>query len=224
MVRLLRMDWYNEIKFFSSTDFASIVDYLNKEIEQGKTILPDSSSILNAYALTPLSSVKVVILGQDPYPTPGHAHGLAFSVQPHVKPLPKSLQNIFKELVNDIGCTYPSNGSLVPWTEQGVLLLNTSLTVVAGKPNSHSNIGWSKLVNETIQLISKKKENVVFILWGANAQAKSALIDSRKHHIIKSPHPSPLSAHRGFFGSKPFSKTNAYLCEASLKEIDWELR
>jgi uracil-DNA glycosylase len=162
---------------------------------------------------------KVLILGQDPYPTPGHANGLAFSVRPDVHPLPRSLKNIFRELVDDIGCPYPLNGDLTPWTEEGVLLLNTSLTTEPFKPNAHKNLGWEELAKEVVLALSEDTKRRVFILWGRNAQAYEQYVDQSKHLVIKSAHPSPLSANYGFFGSKPFSKANAYLKDP----INWSL-
>lgn len=216
------MNWLDKISFFNS-DFHDVMDKIGNEITAGKTIFPKPEEMLNAYMYTSLNEVKVVILGQDPYYN-GTAHGLCFSVTPDTKPLPKSLQNIFKELVDDIDCKYPSNGSLIPWAKQGVFLLNTSLSVEATKPNSHQDFGWGGLVSETLKTISSERKDVVFILWGANAQAKKFYIDKRKHFIVESPHPSPLSAYRGFFGSKPFSKTNDFLLSVDKKPIDWDLQ
>mgnify|MGYP002621018734 CR=1 FL=1 len=184
-------------------------------------VWPKGSQIFNAFEKCPFNEVKVVILGQDPYPTPGHAHGLCFSVQEHVRPFPKSLNNIFKEIKDDIGKDVPNNGSLVRWAEQGVFLLNTVLTVNAGDPNSHKNFGWKTFTNRVIQEISNKLEGVVFLLWGAQAQKKIELIDTTKHHILKSVHPSPLSAHRGFFGCKHFSKANELLISQGKSPINW---
>ncbi len=195
--------------------------FLVGEMQAGKVILPEPKLWFNALNTTPFDQVKVVILGQDPYPTPGHAHGLCFSVLPQVKPLPKSLQNIFKELKDDTGIDHFANGCLQGWAEQGVLLLNAVLTVEAGKPNSHQGKGWETFTDAVVHAISQKRENVVFLLWGAYAQKKGRIIDPRRHHILKAPHPSPLSAHRGFFGCRHFSHTNAYLSEQGLAPIDW---
>ena len=170
-----------------------------------------------------MDEVKVVILGQDPYPTLGHAHGLCFSVLPAVNPLPKSLQNINKELYNDCGVDNSHTGYLLPWAKQGVLLLNAVLTVEAGKANAHQGKGWEQFTDKIIELVNNECEHVVFILWGAYAQKKGRHIDITKHLVINDPHPSPLSAYRGFFGSKPFSKTNAYLVSHGKKPIDWQL-
>ncbi len=197
--------------------------FLERQERDGKTILPAKAQRLNALNSTPLHHVKVIILGQDPYPTIGHAHGLCFSVQPHVTPLPKSLININKELLSDVGVDNAHTGYLQPWAEQGVLLLNAVLTVEAGKPNSHQNRGWEKLTDAVIREINAQTEHCVFILWGAYAQKKGKLIDRNKHLVIESPHPSPLSAHRGFFGSAPFSKTNQYLKHHKNTEINWQL-
>lgn len=213
------MNW-TDLPFFTSDTYATIADRLAEDMNAGKSVLPEVSNIMRALDKTPLDSVKVCILGQDPYPTKGHANGLAFSVNKNVSPLPKSLQNIYKELYTDVGVTRCS-GDLTDWAEQGVLLLNTTLTVIEGEANSHSNIGWSKLTDEVVKTLSKNKEGLVFILWGKQAQAKEYMIDAAKHLVLKSAHPSPLSAYRGFFGSKPFSKTNDYLKGRRNTPIDW---
>lgn len=197
--------------------------FLQSEKAAGKTILPAGNLWFNALNSTPLKQVKVVILGQDPYPTPGHAHGLCFSVLPEVKPLPKSLLNINKELLDDLGIDNSHTGYLQPWAEQGVLLLNAVLTVEAGKANAHQNQGWEGFTDEIIAQVNQHCENCVFILWGAYAQKKGAKIDADRHLVIKTPHPSPLSAYRGFFGSKPFSKTNQYLQLHGKSPINWQL-
>ena len=197
--------------------------FLKREKEEGKLILPKSSQWFEALNLTPLNKVKVVILGQDPYPTPGHAHGLCFSVLPDVKPLPKSLININKELYDDLKIDNSHTGYLQPWAEQGVLLLNSVLTVEARKSNSHKEMGWETFTDKIIKIVNKKCEDVVFILWGSYAQKKGKNIDSSRHYILKAPHPSPLSAHRGFFGSRPFSKTNEYLTSKGRGAINWQL-
>ena len=187
-----------------------------------RTIYPDMYDIYAALHLTEFAKTKVVILGQDPYHGPGQAHGLSFSVKPGV-PAPPSLQNIFKELHDDLGCYIPNNGHLVKWAEQGVLLLNTVLTVRANSPNSHRGKGWEIFTDRVISLLNEREQPVVFILWGSHAQAKLPQIDTTKHFVIRSPHPSPLSASRGFFGSRPFSKTNRFLRQAGLGEIDWQI-
>ena len=165
----------------------------------------------------------MVILGQDPYPTPGHAHGLAFSVLPEVKPLPRSLKNIYKELQDDVGVDNQHSGYLQPWAEQGVLLLNTVLTVEAGNAGSHQKRGWERLTDRVIDTINGQPQPVVFVLWGGHAQKKAERIDSQRHLVIQTAHPSPLSARRGFFGSKPFSKINAFLHEHGRDSIDWQI-
>ena len=197
--------------------------FLTSEKASSKNILPKANEWFNALNSTPLNQVKVVILGQDPYPTPGHAHGLCFSVQPNVKPLPKSLLNINKELMSDIGVDNQHTGNLQPWAEQGVLLLNAVLTVEAGRTNSHQNKGWEQFTDAVIEVVNAQNEHCVFILWGAYAQKKGKMIDRNKHLVIESPHPSPLSAYRGFFGSQPFSKTNDYLKKHNKSIIDWQL-
>ncbi len=191
-------------------------------IEEKKhyTIFPHGHDIFNAFNSTPFDIVKVVILGQDPYHGDGQAHGLSFSVGHGVK-LPPSLQNIFKELVDDIGCPFPKSGDLSHWAAQGVLLLNTLLTVRAGEPFSHKERGWERFTDQVIRTLSHERKDIVFILWGAPAQKKSVLIDDQKHLILKAPHPSPLSSYRGFFGSKPFSKTNTYLRGQGIAPIEW---
>jgi len=186
-------------------------------------IYPRGSNIFAAYDLTPFEKVKVVILGQDPYHGPNQAHGLAFSVQRGIAH-PPSLQNIFKELKDDVGCDVPRHGTLEAWAKQGVFLLNTVLTVRAGQAHSHKEQGWERFTDATIKALSDGRERLVFILWGRPAQMKASLIDVSRHHIIASPHPSPLSAYRGFFGSRPFSRTNAYLQSAGIPPIDWCLR
>jgi uracil-DNA glycosylase len=206
------MRWW-DLQFFRGRVWAEI----NSHLIENPNYYPHESLLFEAFSFTSFRQTRVVILGQDPYPTPGHAHGLAFSVLPSVTPLPKSLQNIFKELVSDTGCAYPSHGYLKSWARQGVLLLNTSLSVEAGQPGSHSKLGWNNLVEDVINALNSK-EKVIWVLWGRHAQSFEPLINP-KHPIIKSAHPSPLSARRGFFGSKPFSKINEFLED----KIDWEL-
>lgn len=202
--------------------FQQIALHIKTEKSQGKTIYPPGSLIFNAFNTTPFDKVKVVILGQDPYHGPGQAHGLCFSVQNGVPP-PPSLINIFKELQEDVGVSIPDHGNLTHWAEQGVFLLNASLTVRAAEPMSHSKIGWAQFTDEVIKKISAEKKHVVFILWGKFAQEKKLLIDEAKHCILKSAHPSPLSAHAGFFGCKHFSKTNEYLMSKGIDPVDWKL-
>jgi uracil-DNA glycosylase len=207
---------------FSKPYFAGITLFLKKEKADGQVVYPPGSQIFNAFNTTPLPDVKVVILGQDPYHGPGQANGLCFSVSDGIPP-PPSLVNIFKELHADLQCTIPRTGNLMPWAKQGVFLLNASLTVRAGQPMSHAKIGWAEFTNSVIKKISDTSKHVVFLLWGKFAQDKSVLIDESKHHILKSAHPSPLSAHNGFLGNKHFSKTNAYLKSKGLAEINWQL-
>ena len=185
-------------------------------------VYPDMYSIFNALHYTSLADTKVVILGQDPYPGPGQAHGLSFSVLPGVTP-PPSLLNIFKELATDIGCTIPNNGCLKPWADQGVLLLNTVLTVREHQANSHHGQGWEIFTDKIISTLNAREKPRVFILWGAPARRKKAMITNPKHYIIESAHPSPLSANRGFFGSRPFSRTNDFLRSIGETPVDWQL-
>ena len=213
------MDWqeiFHNIK--EQHDFSEMEAFL-EEAYQNTTVYPARENVYQAFDLTPLDNVKVVILGQDPYHGPNQAHGLAFSVQPDAK-FPPSLRNIYKELESDIGCKRTSP-HLQDWAKEGVLLLNTVLTVEAHKAHSHKSIGWEIFTNEIIKSISRELEDVVFILWGKPAQEKIKLIDTERHHIIKSVHPSPLSAHRGFFGSKPFSETNQFLKSKGKEPINW---
>lgn len=186
------------------------------------TIYPNMYDIFNALKYTSRENLKVVILGQDPYHGAGQAHGLCFSVQKGITP-PPSLKNIYKELQNDLGCGIPSHGELTKWAKQGVLLLNTSLTVREGKPNSHSKKGWEILTDKIISLVNEKEEPVVFLLWGRNAHSKETLITNKQHLILKCAHPSPLSAYNGFFGCRHFSKCNAFLKEHNLSTIDWQI-
>jgi uracil-DNA glycosylase len=191
-----------------------------KEEYQKHTIYPPGGQIFNAFDLCPVEDTRVVIIGQDPYHGPGQANGLCFSVREGM-PMPPSLVNIFKELKGDLGNEIPSHGSLERWAQQGILLLNATLTVRAHQPGSHQNKGWEEFTDAVIRLLSEKKDGLVFILWGAYAQRKGEIIDSQKHFVIKSPHPSPFSAHRGFFGSKPFSKANNYLLKNGKESINW---
>jgi len=197
--------------------------FLEDEATQGKQILPPKDLWFEALNVTSLDKVKVLILGQDPYPTVGHAHGLCFSVLDGVKPLPKSLKNIYKELHDDMGIDNAHTGNLESWARQGVLLLNAVLTVEAGNANAHKDKGWEEFSNRVIELVSAECENVVFVLWGAFAQKKALLIDVSKHLVIQDPHPSPLSAYRGFWGSKPFSRANVYLVEHGKEPIEWSI-
>ena len=204
---------------FQKPYFEALKAFLVEE-KKSQIIYPKSSNIFAAFDNTPFDNVKVVILGQDPYHGENQAHGLSFSVQDGV-PHPPSLQNIFKELRDDMGCTIPKSGNLSAWAKQGVFLLNTVLTVRASEANSHRNQGWENFTDAVIKLLSAHKEHLVFILWGAPAGAKASLIDEQKHLILKAPHPSPLSSYRGFFGSKPFSKSNEFLTCKGIKPISW---
>ena len=215
-------DWNSVLApLFGDEKYHKIRNFLLEEYGN-YTVYPDMYDLYNCFRFTPFEKVKVVLLGQDPYHGEGQAHGLCFSVQEGV-PNPPSLENIFKELQADIGCPRPSSGNLTKWANEGVLLLNTSLTVRAHQANSHSKCGWAWFTDSVIKLLSDKKENLVFILWGGNAKSKKPLIDLSKHHVIESVHPSPLSAYGGFFGSKPFSKTNEYLLSKNIPPIDWDL-
>jgi len=206
---------------FQKPYFPLIKQFIVEQKAKGKKVYPPGPLIFNAFNLTPFDKVKVVILGQDPYHGAGQAHGLSFSVPMGIKP-PPSLVNIFKELKSDLGIAPPNHGNLEKWAKQGVLLLNASLTVNEGEANSHVQAGWHTFTNAVIKKISDEKTGVVFILWGKFAQDKESLIDTGKHFVIKSAHPSPFSAHM-FLGSKPFSKTNAVLEKEGLKPIDWSL-
>jgi len=214
--------WLESVDFFQTTKYQEMQIFLKEQRNSGKKILPEEDDVFNALKFTPLDKVKVVILGQDPYPNPQHAHGLAFSIPKTTLDIPKSLQNILKELDSDLGIQ-STNGNLEQWAREGVLLLNTVLTVEQGNSNSHKSIGWKKLTTEIIKNVNSKCPHVVFILWGRQAQTYSKYIDESKHLIITSPHPSPLSSYRGFFGSKPFSRTNAFLLHHKIDPINWEL-
>ncbi len=217
----IEASWKKELTdYFSSPDWQKLSSFVKDEY-LNKTIYPHPKNIFNAFNLCPFGEVNVIILGQDPYHNPGQAHGLSFSVQDGVTP-PPSLKNIYKELESDLGISKdPQNGNLSSWAEQGVLLLNAVLSVEKNKPTSHAKKGWEKFTDEVIKHISEKKEHCVFILWGNYAKSKAALIDTHKHLILTSPHPSPFSAHSGFFGSRPFSQTNGYLKKYQKKEIRW---
>jgi uracil-DNA glycosylase len=196
--------------------------FVASERQAGKSIFPPENDVFNAFHVTELSEVNVVILGQDPYHGPNQAHGLCFSVKPGVK-IPPSLKNIYKELANDIdGFAIPDHGYLQHWAEQGVLLLNTVLTVEQGHAHSHAKLGWETFTDRVMEAINQSRDNVVFLLWGSHAQKKGAMIDRNRHRVLLAPHPSPLSAHRGFLGCGHFSQTNQYLCEIGRKPIDWQ--
>lgn len=207
---------------FGKPYFMEAVTFLKTEKALGKIIYPPGQLIFNAFDTTPFDQVKVVLLGQDPYHGKGQAHGLSFSVQQGIKP-PPSLVNIFKELNTDIGLPLPIHGNLTSWAQQGVLLLNSCLTVREGEPLSHSKIGWVPFTDHVISTISAEKKNTVFLLWGKFAQEKQALIDETKHLVLKAAHPSPFSANNGFFGCRHFSKTNDYLMQNGLDPVDWSL-
>lgn len=215
-------DWYEALKGeFKKPYYKKLFDTVNEEYRT-RQIFPPAGDIFNAFHLTPLKDVKVVILGQDPYHNFGQAHGLCFSVQKGVQ-VPPSLVNIYQELHDDLGCTIPNHGCLTKWAEQGVLMLNTVLTVRAHQANSHRGIGWEEFTDAAIRVLAAQDRPMVFILWGKPAQSKKSMLDPDKHLILEAPHPSPLSAYRGFFGSKPFSKTNAYLTAHGLEPIDWQI-
>ena len=206
-------------EFFQQDSFLNLVSFVKDEYSKEK-IYPEGKDIFNAFWHCPLEKVKVVILGQDPYHGPGQAHGLSFSVKPGI-PFPPSLLNIFKELKSDLGLDLPPNGDLTRWADQGVFLLNATLTVRAHQAGSHQKKGWEEFTDGVIKTINDSRSNVVFLLWGAYAQKKSELIASSKHFILKAPHPSPLSAHRGFLGCKHFSKANEFLISTGQKPIEW---
>jgi uracil-DNA glycosylase len=202
--------------------FHDLLAFVDRERSAGKTIYPPHSDVFNAFAYTPFENVKVVIIGQDPYHGPHQAHGLCFSVKPPTPP-PPSLVNIFLELKSDLGIQRPSHGNLESWARQGVLLLNAVLTVEEGKPGSHANKGWERLTSKIIEELNARKQNLVFLLWGAYAQKKAECVDRNRHLVLTAPHPSPLSAHRGFLGCKHFSQANTYLTRQGLAPIDWSL-
>ncbi|HET8859135.1 uracil-DNA glycosylase [Marivirga sp.] len=204
---------------FEQNYFHNLANFVKSEY-QNRTVYPPAKEIFKAFDACPFDEVKVVILGQDPYHGAGQANGLCFSVHSGV-PMPPSLVNIFKERKADLGKSMPPNGDLTGWAKQGVLLLNATLTVAAKSPGSHQKKGWEEFTDAVIQRVSEGKEKIVFILWGAYAQKKGAIIDRKKHFVIESPHPSPFAAHRGFFGSKPFSACNEFLVSQNKKPIDW---
>jgi uracil-DNA glycosylase len=198
-----------------------LAQFVAQERQRG-TVYPPEEELFTALKLTPLPAVRVLLLGQDPYHDANQAHGLCFSVRPGVKP-PPSLVNIFRELHSDLGCRIPNHGCLVSWARQGVLLLNTVLTVRAHSPRSHRGRGWEEFTDAVIRAVNAKTEPVVFVLWGGEAQRRSRLIDAQRHPVVQMAHPSPLSAHNGFFGSRPFSRINAALRQAGKPEIDWQI-
>lgn len=220
--KILQNDWQPLLeKEFQQDYYLRLRQFLKQEY-MTKTIYPHMNDIFNALHFTPYKEVKAVILGQDPYHGPGQAHGLSFSVKPEVT-IPPSLRNIYKELHHDVGCPIPNHGYLAKWAQQGVLMLNTVLTVRNGQAHSHRGKGWEKFTDKVINLLSEREDPIVFILWGRPAQSKISLIRTDRHYIIQSPHPSPFSANRGFFGSRPFSRTNVFLQKIGKKEIDWEI-
>lgn len=208
-------------KEFEKDYYLNLREFLKKEYETA-TVYPAMNDLFNALIYTSYEKARVVILGQDPYHGQGQAHGLSFSVQPGVK-IPPSLKNMYKEMNDDLALPAPNHGCLIEWAEQGVVLLNTVLSVRKGEPNSHKGIGWELFTDKVIQVLNEKKQPVVFILWGRHAASKKSLITGTHHHIIESPHPSPFSARRGFFGSKPFSETNTFLTSEGEEPIDWSL-
>lgn len=215
-------DWLEPLKpEFAKPYYKKLYQRVIEEYNTYK-VFPEPNDIFNAFSLTPLHKVKVVILGQDPYHGEGQAHGLCFSVKPGVD-IPPSLLNIYKELQYDMGCEMPNNGYLIKWAQQGVLMLNTVLTVRAHQANSHRGIGWEEFTDAAIRILNKQNRPIVFILWGRPAQMKKSMLDNPNHLILESSHPSPLSAYRGFFGSRPFSKTNEFLCQHGEKPIDWQI-
>ena len=219
---MINNDWLTELApEFHKPYYAKLFQFVKEEYDSAQ-IFPPSDDIFNAFHLTPLSEVKVVILGQDPYHNVGQAHGLCFSVRPDVS-IPPSLVNIYKELHDDLGCKIPNNGYLVKWAEQGVLMLNTVLTVRAHMANSHRGKGWEEFTDAAIAALNQQDRLIVFILWGRPAQTKERMLRNPNHLILKAPHPSPLSAYNGFFGSKPFSQTNRFLEEHGVAPIDWQI-
>ncbi|MCM1569276.1 MAG: uracil-DNA glycosylase [Roseburia sp.] len=219
---MIENDWLTVLApEFRKPYYKALYEFVREEY-QTKQIFPPSEDIFNAFHLTPLSEVKVVIIGQDPYHNVGQAHGLCFSVKPDVE-IPPSLVNIYQELHDDLGCTIPNNGYLVKWARQGVLMLNTVLTVRAHLANSHHGMGWEKFTDAAIQALNTQDRPIVFMLWGKPAQMKKSMLKNPNHLILEAPHPSPLSAYRGFFGSRPFSKANHFLEEHGEEPIDWQI-
>lgn len=219
---MISNDWLAELApEFHKPYYKELYQFVSKEYQTAQ-IFPPADDIFNAFHLTPLSQVKVVIIGQDPYHNVGQAHGLCFSVKPDVD-VPPSLVNIYKELHDDLGCEIPNNGYLVKWAKQGVLMLNTVLTVRAHMANSHRGKGWEEFTDAAIRALNRQDRPIVFILWGRPAQTKEKMLDNPQHLILKAPHPSPLSAYNGFFGSKPFSQTNRFLEEHGVTPIDWQI-
>jgi uracil-DNA glycosylase len=223
MLPLTPLGWRSLLKEETSKPYYRALEvFLEKEQASGQTILPARTDVFNALAVTSYDQVRVLLVGQDPYPTPGHAHGLCFSVQPTVRPLPFSLRNVYRELHNDVGCRIPNNGYLEPWARQGVLMLNTVLTVRARQANSHQGRGWERFTDRIIELVAAKQTRVVFVLWGREAQKKRVLITQPHHTVIATAHPSPLSV-RKFFGCRCFSQINRDLIAAGYPPIDWQI-
>ena len=219
---MIQNDWLAPLKpEFSKPYYAELFKFVKNEYAT-RQIFPPADDIFNAFHLTPLHEVKVVILGQDPYHNDGQAHGLCFSVKPDVD-IPPSLVNIYQELHDDLGCYIPNNGYLTKWAKQGVLMLNTVLTVRAHQANSHRGMGWEQFTDAAIRILNEQDRPIVFILWGSLAQKKAQMLNNPEHLILKAPHPSPLSAYRGFFGSRPFSQTNEFLVKNGLEPIDWQI-
>ena len=219
---MISNDWLTELGAeFRKPYYAKLYQFIKEEYNQYQ-VFPPADDIFNAFHYTPLSQVKVVIIGQDPYHNIGQAHGLCFSVKPDVE-IPPSLVNIYQELQVDLGCKIPNNGYLVKWAKQGVLMLNTVLTVRAHQANSHRGKGWEEFTDAAIKALNKQDRPIVFILWGRPAQMKRSMLDHPKHLILEAPHPSPLSAYRGFFGSRPFSQTNNFLIQNRIIPIDWQI-
>lgn len=215
-------DWLVPLQAeFRKPYYAQLYKFVSHEYNTTQ-VFPPSDDIFNAFHMTPLGEVKVVIIGQDPYHEPGQAHGLCFSVKPGVE-IPPSLVNIYKELQDDLGCYIPDNGYLVKWARQGVLMLNTVLTVRAHRANSHHGQGWEEFTDAAIRALNTQDRPIVFILWGKPAQSKKSMLNNPNHLILEAPHPSPLSAYRGFFGSRPFSRTNEFLKERGVEPIDWQI-
>lgn len=219
----LEPSWKSRVgAWFDREDMQTLSAFLRERLANGHPVFPAPSNMFAAFDATPFDQVKVVILGQDPYHGPGQAHGLCFSVLPGTPP-PPSLLNIYKELKTDVGFVPPAHGYLMSWARQGVLLLNSVLTVEAGKPGSHQNRGWEGFTDHVVETLNREREGLVFMLWGSYAQAKGRVIDERRHRVLRAPHPSPLSAHRGFFGSGHFSKANQWLARAGQAPIRWQL-
>lgn len=219
---MITNDWAQVLKGeFAKPYYKNLYEKVKYEYSNYQ-IFPNADDIFNAFHLTPLKDVKAVIIGQDPYHNVGQAHGLCFSVKENVE-IPPSLANIYKEISDDLGCYIPNNGYLTKWAKQGVLMLNTVLTVRAHQPNSHQGIGWEQFTDAAIAALNKEDRPIVFLLWGAPAQKKAAMLNNPKHLVLKAPHPSPLSAYRGFFGCRHFSQTNDFLVKNGIEQIDWQI-